>query len=103
MNLFHRIQLAAAGAAILLLANCANQPGRTTADGVGGNGRGRGGQDGEGHDGGNARPGCRSAIRERFLTTFSLHLPAHRACAARLPEPHGEKSVLEAWLEGLRG
>ena len=33
MNLFHRIQLAAAGAAILLLANCANQPGRTTADG----------------------------------------------------------------------
>ena len=25
------------------------------------------------------------------------------ALAARLPEPHGEKSVLEAWLEGLRG
>ena len=33
MNLFHRIQRAAAGAAMLLLASCANQPSRTTADG----------------------------------------------------------------------
>ena len=33
MNLFHRIQRAAAGTALLLLASCANQPSRTTADG----------------------------------------------------------------------